>query len=153
MFKSCNRSYSYLPAEREKCTVTLNLELFFKESKHGFSCIGVQSNARHSLQQSPRVNHTAEPPRRTLCNARHFISQVLQQVHCCNFGSSYASGPETQGSSRTGGGLGWTEATTGIYPIAPLSGGGAALFISWHSHWDYGNAGGLKHKHSPLSTL
>lgn len=49
----------------------------------------------------------------------------------------------------------WTEATT--YPIALLSGDGAALFISTHIHtyihWDYGNAGGLEHKHSPLPGL
>lgn len=53
-----------------------------------------------------------------------------------------------QGVGR--GGLGCTEATTGIHPIAPLSGGGATLFISRHTHWDYENAGGLKQKHSPL---
>lgn len=62
----------------------------------------------------------------TLASLSSFICD-LDDFH------SSTSGPGTLGSFRRGGGLGWAEVTTEIYPIAPLSGDGGALFISWHT--------------------
>lgn len=79
---------------------------------------------KQPLQQSPRVTHTAAK----------YVMLDISSVRFFNKSTVATLAPHLPVVQRLRGHpgqeLGWTEAVTGIYPIAPLSGGGATLFIS-----------------------
>lgn len=75
--------------------------LFFKVTGYLHRCT---NNARHSLPANPQEHHTLQSGPGDDCVMLDISSvRFYKQVHRCNFGSSCTSGPETLGSSGTGG--------------------------------------------------
>lgn len=117
------------------------------------------------FHKSPCATCSSDPPRRIWhCWMFHHIVEMFFWLPCscflcCCCISIMAPVVERLWGVIQDKGVGCAELRRRITVIELLSWGGTALFICTHTythtctHWDYGNAGGLEQKHSPLPVL